>query len=106
MEDLTSELRDLVTLLAIERESISDHWARFDPELAEPNPWKIAQNCLVAISYDRLEREYRSAQDRLRDPDLDEDSQRQLLVRFKEIGDEMRELKTMLPRNYWGAMVA
>jgi DNA primase len=106
MEDLTPELRDLVTLLAIERESISDNWSKFDPEIAEPNPWKVAQNCLVAISYDRLEREYRSAQDRLRDPDLDEDSQRQLLVRFKEIGDEMRELKAMLPRNYWGAMAA
>jgi DNA primase len=106
MEELAPELRDLVTLLAIERESVSDHWLRIDPDITEPNPWKIAQNCLVAIAYDRLEREYRSAQDRLRNPELGEDEQHQLLVRFKEIADQMRELKAMLPRNYWGAMVA
>jgi DNA primase len=106
MEELAPELRDLVTLLAIERESISDHWQRIDPDITEPNPWKIAQNCLVAIAYDRLEREYRSAQDRLRNPELGEDEQHQLLVRFKEIADQMRELKAMLPRNYWGTMVA
>jgi hypothetical protein len=57
MEDLSPEIRDLVTLLAVERESISDFWTRSDPDIIPPNSWKIARDCIIRIEQDSLRRE-------------------------------------------------
>ncbi len=96
MEDLSQSMRDLVTLLAIERESISRHWERIDPNLGEPNPWKIARDCLIRIEQMKIEREYEAAQDRLLDPELDEEKTAEVFARLKELNERRSQLTALL----------
>jgi DNA primase len=96
MEDLAPEIRDLVTLLAIERESISIYWAKFSMELSDPNPWKIARDCLIRIEQERIDREYRAEQDRLLDPNIDEESMRAIFNRLKELANRKIELGALV----------
>jgi DNA primase len=96
MEELSTELRDLVTLLAVERESISLSWTKFDPNLAEPNPWKIARDCLIRIEQEKIDRRSRALQDRLQDPELDDEERMAALVEFKALRERKEELGVLL----------
>ncbi|MDB5035283.1 MAG: primase [Chlorobi bacterium] len=96
MEDLSPELRDLITLLAIERESISDHWVRSDPEITEPNPWKIARDCLIRIEQESIDRESRSIQDTLLNPELTDEKRMETLNRFMELRRRHEELGVLI----------
>jgi DNA primase len=96
MEELPAELRDLVTLLAVERESISLSWTRFDPELAMPNPWRIARDCLIRIEQEKIDRTCRTLQDRLQDPALDDDARTTALTEFKQLRERKEELALLL----------
>lgn len=95
MEELAPELRDLITLLAIERESISTYWARLDVDVPEPNSWRIARDCLIRIERERIAREYRAEQDRLLAADLDEDEKLVIMRRMKELGARKIELDAL-----------
>lgn len=96
MEDLTTEMRDLVTLLAVERESISDSWAVFDPELDAPNPWRIARDCLIRIEQEKIDRASRAVQDRLQQEGLTDDERMTALVEFKQLRERKEELGALL----------
>ncbi|MEP7218088.1 MAG: DNA primase [Bacteroidota bacterium] len=96
MEDLAPELRDLITLLAIERESISDYWVKSDPEIVEPNPWKIARDCLIRIEQESIDRESRSIQDTLLDPELTDEKRMETLNRFMELRRRREELGVLI----------
>lgn len=96
MEDLSADMRDLVTLLAIDRESISAYWAKFSMELSDPNPWKIARDCLIRIEQERIEREYRAEQDKLLDQNLDEETIRAIFDRLKELIERRLELRSLI----------
>ncbi len=96
IEDLDPDLRDLVTLLAVDRESISIHWARLDPDLSEPNQWKIARDCLIRIEQGKIEREFNAALDALRQPDLPDDTANEIMTRVREIGLRKEELVVLL----------
>lgn len=85
MEEMNPELRDLVTLLAIERETISTHWSRWDPELREPNHWKIARDCLVRIAKASERRQFQTIQEELLKLEGDQ-----------TLGEEEREEKKMI----------
>jgi DNA primase len=95
MEDLPAELRDLVTLLAIDRESISTYWARIDVDVPEPNPWRIARDCLVRLLQERLTREFREYQERTRnvDPRVKPEWEDEVLGRIRELTREIETLK-------------
>jgi len=96
MEDLAPDLRDLITLLAIERESISQHWTNYDPDLAEPNPWKIARDCLIRIEQTKIEHEYEVEQEKLLDPNLDDEKTVEVFTRLKELSERRAQLVTLL----------
>lgn len=96
MEELAPELRDLVTLLAVERESISLAWMKFDPNIVDPNPWKIARDCLIRIEQEKIDRNCRALQDRLQDPELDEEARMAALMEFKALRERKEELGALL----------
>lgn len=96
MEEMTPELRDLVTMLAVERESISTEWTRFDPELTNPNPWRIARDCLIRIEQEKIDRRSRALQDRLQDPEISDDERRAALTEFMQLRARNEELGVLL----------
>lgn len=99
MEEISPDLRDLVTLLAIGRESISTHWNRIDPNLTEPNPWKNARDCLIRIIRDKLEREFRRMQERTQELDhlQQNEDEAELLANIMELTRRIEDLrKTMI----------
>jgi DNA primase len=96
MEELSPEMRDLVTLLAVERESISLYWTKFDPELELPNPWKIARDCLIRIEQEKIDRTCRALQDRLQSPELSDDERNTALVEFRSLRERKEELSALL----------
>lgn len=95
MEDLAPELRDLVTLLAIEKESISTYWARHDVDVPEANPWRIARDCLVILMQERLKREFRTLQEQTSDldPCVKLEHENEVLMRIQELTRELESLK-------------
>ncbi|HVZ37691.1 MAG TPA: DNA primase [Candidatus Kapabacteria bacterium] len=95
MEDLSSDLRDLVTLLAIEQESISTYWSRQDIDTSPPNPWRVARDCMIRIVSERLERETRSLQGRTAefDPQVKLEHEDQVLVRIRQLTRELEDLR-------------
>lgn len=95
MEDLAPELRDLVTLLAIEKESISTYWARHDVDVPEANPWRIARDCLVILMQERLKREFRALQEQTSDldPRVKLEHENEVLLRIQELTREIESLK-------------
>lgn len=103
MEEMNPELRDLVTLLAIERETISTHWSRWDPELREPNYWKIARDCLVRIAKASERRQFQTIQEELlkleNDPTLQEEEREEKKMmyfqRIRELNDWHRNLSAL-----------
>jgi DNA primase len=95
-ENLRPELRDLAAMLAIERETISPWWNKVDPELPEPNQWRIARDCLIQIEQARIEREYRSIQDRLRNGDLSGEEVTDILEKIRELQIRKAELAALL----------
>jgi hypothetical protein len=96
IEELDADMRDLVTLLAVERESISVHWARLDPDLTEPNQWKIARDCLIRIEQGKIERDFIAALDELRQPDLSEEKTNEILEKIRAISQRKEELVVLL----------
>lgn len=96
MEELSTEIRDLVTLLAVERESISMSWLKFDPNLADPNPWRIARDCLIRIEQEKIDRRSREVQDLLQDPEIEEEERMKALVEFKALRERKEELGVLL----------
>lgn len=103
MEEMNPELRDLVTLLAIERETISTHWSRWDPELREPNYWKIARDCLVRIAKASERRQFQTIQEELLKLETDqtlaeeerEEKKRAYFQRIRELNDWHRNLSAL-----------
>lgn len=103
MEEMNVELRDLVTLLAIERETISTRWSRLDPELREPNYWKIARDCLVRIAKASERRQFQAIQEELlkleNDQTLEDEEREEKKViyfqRIRELNDWYRNLSVL-----------
>ncbi len=107
MEELEPRMRDLVTLLAVQRESISDHWESIDPDLGEPNRWRIARDCLIQLLENRIEREHVLIQDQLRpytvsgapgEDDLgdeEEERKKSVLERVRVLAEERSKLATL-----------
>lgn len=95
-ESLRPELRDLATMLAIERETISPWWGKADPELSDPNPWRIARDCLIQLEQARIDREYRAIQDRLLNTELTGEELVDLLERMRELIQRKHELAALL----------
>jgi len=95
MEEMAPELRDLVTLLAISRESISVRWERIDPDIAGPNPWKSARDCLIRIVRDRLEREFRRLQERTREFDArqEDEHENEVLATIRDLALRIEDLR-------------
>jgi len=96
MEELDASLRDLATLLAIDRETISSYWSQIDPSLTDPNQWKAARDCLVHIEQGTIDREARAIQHRLLQGGVDEGEERSLLERFRELRSRSEALKTLI----------
>lgn len=96
VDELDPELRELATMLAIDRETISEFWKRIDPMLLSPNPWKIARDCLVKIEQASVDREIRGIQQRLVDADLGEDEEREMLLRFQALRMRAEDLKHLI----------
>jgi DNA primase len=96
VEELPPEIRDLVTMLAVERESISQYWIELDPDLPEPNAWRIARDCLVRIEQEKIDRLSRSVQDKLNDPAISDDERSAALAEFKRLRDRREELMALL----------
>lgn len=95
MEEMAPELRDLVTLLAINRESISSYWSKVDPNLAEPNPWKGARDYLIRLVRDKLERELRRLQEQTQefDPQQKAEFEDEVLGKIKELTGRIEDLR-------------
>lgn len=95
IEELSNDLRELVTLLAIERETPSPYWSKHDLDLPEPNLWKIARDCLIAIVRNKIDREFRQWQERTRDfpPGEKLEDEDAVLGRIKELTQEIEDLK-------------
>lgn len=96
MEELSPELRQFVAMLAVEQETISDFWRENDPDYREPNPWKVARDCLIRIRLERIEHDYQHVQDRLHDPDLTEQEIRDIFMHLSELGNLRRELNGLI----------
>lgn len=96
VEELEPSLRELSTLLAIERETISSYWSAIDPMLPQPNPWKIARDCLVRIEHACVDGEIRRIQQCLVDSDLDETEERKILERFRVLRAKAEDLKHLI----------
>lgn len=95
-EGLRPELRDLAAMLGVDQDTISPWWTKVDPELAEPNPWRIARDCLIQIEQLRIDREYRSAQDHLLHDDLTQEEVSSILEKIRELQLRKSELATLL----------
>jgi len=96
MEDLAPETRELATLLAIDRETISSHWIRIDPTLSDPNPWRVARDCLVRIEQAGIDREIRAIQENLGRAGLTEEDERHMLERFRALRSKAEDLKHLI----------
>lgn len=96
IQDLSAGVRDLVTMLAIDRETISGNWTKIDPSLAEPNPWKIARDCLLRIEQESIDRESRVLQNRLADAELSEDDKLEALKKFRDLRTRKEALGALM----------
>ncbi len=96
VDELDPQLRELATMVAIDRESISEFWKRIDPTLLTPNPWKIARDCLVKIEHASVDREIRGIQQRLGEADIGEEEERVMLERFRELRTRAEDLKQLV----------
>lgn len=96
MQDLSSPIRQLVTLLAVDRETLSDFWRLKDPDYREPNPWKVARDCLIRIRQEKIEAEYDAIMDTLKEPNLAEDEMLHSFERLSALNEERRELNELL----------
>ncbi len=95
LEEMAPELRDLVTLLAISRESISSYWSKADPNMIEPNPWKGARDYLIRLVRDKLEREFRKMQERTQefDPQQETEGEDEVLGKIMELTRRIEDLR-------------
>lgn len=96
MEELSSQLRQFVAMLAVEQETISDYWRENDPDYREPNAWKVARDCLIRIRLEKIEHEYQTVQDRLHDADLPEEEIRKIFLHLSDLGNQRRELNGLI----------
>lgn len=92
-EEMPPELRDFTITLAFERESTSDHWARFGDDIGDPNPWRIARDCIRQIQHDRAVREFRMLQERLLSVSGEE--QREVMVQLAALGQQINSYNRM-----------
>lgn len=98
LEDLPPELRQVVTLLAVEQETISDFWRENDPDYKERNPWKIARDCMIRIRLEKIERESQHWEGLLRD--LSHEEKLPVFKRLTELWEERKELQELVsPRD-------
>ncbi len=95
MEELAPQMRDMVTLLAIDRESISPYWTKFDPEITEPNPWKIARDCMIRIKLASVERKWLAVHDKLKSG-ASEEEERALLTEIDGLRREKTDLMVLV----------
>ncbi len=96
LQELPGSMQQLVAQLAIEQETLSDFWLEKDPEYREPNPWKVARDCLIRIRQEKIEHEYQIVQDKLRETELSEDELRSIFARLADLNTERQELHSLL----------
>ena len=96
LEELESDLRNFVTSLAVERETLSDWWRRVEPDLRDPDPFKIARDCIARMHQNALEAEYVDQQNRLLDPELGPEELEGVLQRIQELNNELHKLKGLV----------
>ena len=96
LEELTPELRNLVTSLAVDRETLSDTWRLLEPELREPDPFKIARDCIARMRRDKIEAEYIKEQHRLQDPETSDNEKETALKRIVELNQERLKLNSLV----------
>ncbi len=92
LEELEEDMRELIAMLAIEPESLSQYWSKMDPELKSTNPWLIVQDSINKIKIIKFDNELMMLQDKLKSNNislLDEDNVFKLI---KEISDKRSEL--------------
>ena len=96
LEELTPELRNLVTSLAVEKETLSDTWRVLEPELRDPDPFKIARDCIARMHRDKIEAEYREEQNRLQDSELSDTDKVRVLKRIAALNQERLKLNSLV----------
>jgi DNA primase len=94
MEELSPQIRDLVTLLAIDRESLSPYWTKYDPEITDPNPWKIARDCMIRMKLATIERRWMAVHARLKE-ELSDEQMGELLLEIAELRKEKTDLSIL-----------
>lgn len=96
LQELSDDMQQLVAQLAVEQETLSDFWREKDPEYKEPNPWKIARDCLIRIRQSKIEHDYQIVQDRLREEGLGDEELKKIFDRLAELNVERHELHALL----------
>ncbi|MCB0713954.1 MAG: DNA primase [Ignavibacteriae bacterium] len=96
LEELDDPLRNFITSFAVERETLSDWWHSAEPELRDPDPFKIARDCIARMHQEALEAEYADQQKKLLDPELSEEDLEQVLKRIQELNNELHKLQSLV----------
>ena len=96
LEELDPDLRNFISSLAVERETLSERWREMEPDLRQPDPFKIARDCIARMHQEGLEAEYAEQQDRLLDPNLSAEDVEKILVRIHELNNELQKLMNLV----------
>lgn len=96
LEELSEEMRGLIGLISVDRETISEFWRENDPDFREPSQWKIARDCLVRLQQEKIDRAFQTAQEKLMQANMTEEESMTLFKEIDELGRRKQALNGLI----------